>query len=195
MYKQTTNLMIKRTIGLGVLAVLLGASAFSSRAQDLQIGYADPETIITYMPEYQNIQQQMAAEYRTSQEALQALAQDFQEQVAKYQKQQPLLSAERQQEREAELAQFQSEIQQNAAKKDDELAQKEQELMAPLLDRVQTVIDEVATEQSLDLVVRSPALLYVNPDRIKNINLDIARKLGVEIEEDTSVNASNSGDQ
>lgn len=185
--------MIKRIIGLGVLALLVGASASTAAAQELKIGYADPEVIITYMPEYQNIQQQMASEYRTSQEALQALAEDFQEQVARYQRQQPLLSEERQAEKEAELAQFQSEIQQNAAQKDEELAQKEEQLMAPLLERVQMVIDEVATEQSLDLVVRSPALLYVNPDRILNINLDIARKLGVEIEEDTSVNATTDG--
>lgn len=182
--------MIKRILGLGALTLLVGLSASTVAAQDFKIGYADPEVIITYMPEYQNIQQQMAAEYRTSQQALQALADDFQEQVARYQRQQPLLSEERQAEKEAELAQFQSEIQQNAAQKDEELAQKEEELMAPLLERVQTVIDEVATEQSLDLVVRSPALLYVNPDRVQNINLDIARKLGVEIEEDTSVSAT-----
>lgn len=185
--------MIKRFIGLGVLALVVGLSARAASAQQLKIGYADPEVIITYMPEYQNIQQQMAAEYRTSQQALQALAEDFQEQVARYQRQQPLLSEERQAEKEQELAQFQAEIQQNAAEKDEQLAQKEEELMAPLLERVQTVIDEVATEQSLDLVVRSPALLYVNPDRILNINLDIARKLGVEIEEDTSVSATNDG--
>lgn len=185
--------MIKRFIGLGVLALAVGLSAASVQAQQLKVGYADPEVIITYMPEYQNIQQQMAAEYRTSQQALQALAEDFQEQVARYQRQQPLLSEERQAEKEQELAQFQAEIQQNAAQKDEELAQKEEQLMAPLLERVQQVIDEVATEQSLDLVVRSPALLYVNPDRIANINLDIARKLGVEIEEDTSVSSSSDG--
>ena len=35
-----------------------------------------------------------------------------------------------------------------------------------------------------DIVVRSPALLYVNPDRVVNINLDIARRLGIEVDED-----------
>ena len=170
---------------IGILSLLIGAGvSLSAAAQTLTIGYADPEVIITYMPEYQDIQRQMAAEYRTSQEALQALAEDFQERVSKYQKQQPLLSAERQAEREAELAQLQTEIQESAARKDQELAQRQEELMAPLLERVQAVIDEVAAEKGLDLVLRSPALLYANEDRLQNINMDIAQRLGIEIDED-----------
>lgn len=156
------------------------------QAQSLKIGYADPEVIITYMPEYQTIQQQMAAEYQTSQEALQSLAADFQERVATYQKQQPLLTAERQAEREAELAALQQEIQQAAAQKDAELETKNAELMAPLLERVQSVIDELATELGLDLVIRSPALLFVNEDKVQNINIEIAQKLGVEIEDEAA---------
>ncbi len=169
-----------------IIGTLLLAGSITPviQAQNLVIGYADPEVIITYMPEYQTIQQQMAAEYQTSQEALQALAEDFQERVAKYQKQQPLLTAERQAEREADLAKYQQEIQQSAADKDQELAKKQEDLMKPLLEKVQTVIDALAAELGLDLVIRSPALLFVNEDKIKNINLDIARKLGVEIDEE-----------
>ena len=174
-----------RIVKSGITALLIFvATAGSIQAQVLKMGYADPEVIITYMPEYQTIQQQMAAEYQVSQEALQALAEDFQAEVAKYQKQQPLLTAERQAQREAELGSFQQEIQQQAALKDEELTKKQEDLMAPLLERVQSVIDALATELGLDMVIRSPALLYVNEDKIRNINVDIARKLGVEIDEE-----------
>lgn len=176
-----------RVVKSGIITLLLAVLTTTViQAQELSIGFADPEVIITYMPEYQTIQQQMAAEYQTSQEALQALAEDFQDRVAKYQKQQPLLSAERQAERETELAQYQQEIQQSAAQKDEELSKKQEDLMAPLLERVQSVIDELSAELGLDLVIRSPALLFVNEDKIRNINLDIARKLGVEIDEEAT---------
>ena len=66
------------------VVLLAGAVNNAAQAQSIQIGYADPEIIITYMPEYQNVQQQMAIEYRTSQEALQALAEDFQERLDRY---------------------------------------------------------------------------------------------------------------
>ncbi len=166
--------------------MMIGFTQTDASAQALKVGYADPEIIITYMPEYQGVQQQIAVEYRTSQDALQALAEDFQERVDRYQRQQPLLSAERQAEREGELAALQAEIQNSAAAKDQELAARQDELMAPLLQKVQDAIDSISAEKGLDIVIRSPALLYVNPEKVININVDIAQALGIEIEEDTT---------
>lgn len=184
---------MNRRTGL-LIAMLAGllAAVQPASAQGLRVGYADPEVIISYMPEYQQVQAQLQQEYQTRQEALQAMAQDFQEAVDRYQKQQPLLTAERRTERETELATRQTELQQSAAAQDQELAATEQRLMKPLLDKVQGVIDEIATAQGLDMVLRSPTLLFVNEDRVVNINLDIARALGIEIsEEDAAAGAEN----
>lgn len=177
--------MIKRFfVPFALLLAIVALPTTASQAQTLRIGYADPELIIQYMPDYQNIQRQLAQEVQTGQQALQALAEDFQERVARYERQKPLLSPERQAEREQELGALQAEIQQSAEAKDAEIAARQEELMAPLLDRVQSVIDEVATEKNLDVVLRSPALLFVKEDRVVNLNLDIASRLGIEIEED-----------
>lgn len=168
------------------ILLLLLAVTFTqtAAAQTLKIGYADPEVIITYMPEYQQVQEKLAQEYRTNQESLQALAEDFQERVDRYQKQQALLTPERRAEREKELADLQTELQQAAANKDQEMTQRQQTLMAPLLEKVQGVIDEIAAEQGLDIVIRSPALLFVNEQKITNINVDIARRLGIQIDDE-----------
>jgi outer membrane protein len=185
-FAQLKTAMKNRIFSLVLTLVVLSLTSNNIQAQSVEIGYADPEIIITYMPEYALVQNQMAVEYRTSQEALQALAEDFQERVDKYQKQQPLLSAERQAEREGELGQLQAEIQGAAARKDEELATRQEELMAPLLQKVQDAIDAISKEKGLDIVIRSPALLYVNPDRVVNINVDIAKHLGIEIEEEAA---------
>jgi outer membrane protein len=178
--------MKNRIFGFLLAILMLGITTGGAKAQSLKVGYADPEIIITYMPEYTQVQSQMAIEYRTSQEALQALAADFQDRVEKYQKQQPLLSAERQAEREAELGKLQNEIQGAAARKDEELNVRQEELMAPLLEKVQQAIDAISKKMGLDIVIRSPALLYVNSDRVVNINIDIAKQLGIEIDEETA---------
>jgi outer membrane protein len=169
------------------LVLIAGLLAMPASAQ-VQIGYADPEVIITYMPEYQAIQRQLNNEYQSSQEALQAMATDFQDRVARYQKQQPLLTPERRAEREQELAAEQAELQQAAATEDEKLSGRQEELLAPLLDQVQTVIDAIAKEKSLHLVLRSPALLYVNEEMVVNINLDIASRLGISIDDETASN-------
>jgi len=178
--------MKNRISSFFIAILMLCISVGGANAQALKAGYADPEIIITYMPEYNQVQNQMAIEYRTSHEALQAMAADFQDRVEKYQKQQPLLSAERQAERESELGKLQAEIQDAAARKDEELNKRQEDLMAPLLDKVQAAIDEIAKAKGLDIVIRSPALLYVNPDRVININVDIAKKLGIQIDEEAS---------
>ncbi len=173
--------MTHRSRLFAALLVLVAVPAAS--AQTLKIGYADPEVIITYMPEYKGVQDRLATEYRTNQEALQAMADDLQDRAERYQKQQALLTPERRAEREKELADLQAELQQAAASKDQEMNQRQQELMAPLLEKVQGVIDQIAAEQGLDIVIRSPALLFVNEQKIANINLDIARRLGIQIDE------------
>ncbi|MEZ4700364.1 MAG: OmpH family outer membrane protein [Rhodothermales bacterium] len=169
----------------------------AAQAQTLKVGYTDHEVIIANMPAYVQIQGRLQAEYQGGQEALQSLAADFQSEVEKYQKQQPLLSAEKRAERENELAARQKEIQDAAGRKDQELGQLEADLMQPILKQVQDAIDAVAKEKSLDLVLRyqigggQPVLLYANPDRVVDITLDVAKRLGIDVSEAEAANASN----
>ncbi len=174
-----------------ILTLLVCMLAVAPATAQVQMGYADPEVIITYMPEYQTVQQQLASEYQTSQEALQAMAIDFQDRVERYQKQQPLLTPDRRATREAELAQEQGELQQAAAAEDQKLAQRQEVLMAPLLQQVQDAIDAIAAEKGLHVVLRSPALLFVNEEFVININVDIASRLGISLEPEDGETAAN----
>ena len=64
----------------------------------------------------------------------------------------------------------------------------EEQLMQPLLKKVNDAVNEVAIEQGLDMVLRSPALLYVNTERIVDITEDVAKKLGIEVDESQGSN-------
>lgn len=177
---------------LAPAALLLLVAAWiapQAEAQALKVGYTDHELIIVNMQEYQDIRQQLQQDYQTRQADLQAKAQDFQERLDRYQKQQALLSPERRQEREAELTQLQSEIQQEAAQADQALGEREAELMEPILAQVKEAIDAVAQEKGLDLVLRmqvniEPILLYANEETVADITLDVARRLGIDVSED-----------
>lgn len=184
--------MLKRVSA--VLAVLLFASPLlagivsDAQAQALKVGYTDHEIIIINMPEYQEVQQQLQTEYQGSQEELQTLYQDYQDKLSRYQKQQSLLSEESRAEREQELMELQQSIQQQAQQKDQALAQREAELMQPLLGKVQEAIDAVAERKGLDLVLRSqvgtqPVLLYVNENTVADVTLDVAKELGLDVSE------------
>jgi outer membrane protein len=191
-----------RSLFLSVSLFLLVAFTFTAspqqaaQAQMLKVGYTDHEVIIVNMPAYTQVQNRLRAEYEGGQQALQSLAADFQAEVEKYQKQQSLLSAERRTEKETELAKRQTEIQEAAGRKDQEIGILEAELMKPLLEQVQNAIDDVAKEKALDLVLRyqvgggQPVLLYANPEKVVDITLDVAKKLGIEVDE-TAESAAN----
>lgn len=185
------NIQMLKRISTVVVLVLLAAPALLSTvsAQSLNVGYTDHEVIIFNLPEYQQVQEQLQQEYQGSQQEIQALYQGYQESVSQYQRQQSLMTAEKRAEREQALIQEQQQIQQQAQTKDQELGQRETELMQPLLEKVQNAIDDVAQREGLDLVLRSPLVLYVNEETIQDITMAVAVELGLDVS-DTTESAS-----
>jgi outer membrane protein len=174
---------------IAALLVLLIAPAVgvvTAQAQSLKIGYTDPELLIANMPEYRQIQEQLQREYEGGQQELQSLYLDYQGKVEDYQRKQALMSAESRQKREQELMEIQGQMQQAAAEKEQALAAREQELARPLFQRVQTAIDEVSRQRALDIVLRAPLILYVNESATVNITEDVARRLGIAVDETAS---------
>jgi outer membrane protein len=191
--------MIKKTLAAAVVALLavplLVGPDREAHAQALRVGYTDHEIIIVNMPEYQSIQQALRQEYERSQEELATEYQNFQQDVERYQTQQSLLSEDRRAEREQQLIERHQRIQQEAQQMDEALAQREFELMRPLLERVQTAIDAVAERRNLDLVLRTqvgqqPVLLYVNERTVENITLEVAAELGLDVDQEDATGSA-----
>lgn len=172
---------IKR-IWLAIAAAVVCLPIGNSALAQLKVGYTDAQLVVAQMSDYRETLQQLQALAESSQLEYQQLMQRYQDKLADYQKKQALLSDAARTTRERELTTMQGEIQQFLANKEQELEQKEAELMNPLLERVQNAINEVAAEQSLDLVINaqaagSPVLLYA--DESMDITETIMARLGI----------------
>ncbi len=194
-YFPNENIMTN-SMRIGTLSIILAAlfalpamtGSAQAQAQGLKVGYTDHEIIIVNMPQYRDVQSQLEQHFRGGQQEMQAMYQDYQEKLDRYQRQQALLNEDRRSEREQELMDLQQQIQESAAQKEQELAQREAELMSPLFEQVQNAIDQVARQQGLDLVLRAnagnqPLILYVNPSTVSDITMDVARRLGIDVDE------------
>ena len=174
----------KTVTGIFMMAALLLCGVSQNLyAQTMKIGFTDAELIVAQMPEYRTVMEQLQSMAESGQEEYNALLQNYQEKVADYQKKQALLSDQAKQNREQELVAMQGEIQQFTATKEQELGEKEVELLNPLLERVQTAIDEVASEQGLNLVLNtraggSPMILYA--DQSMDVTEAVLSKLGIQ---------------
>ena len=170
-----------------VLMLVAGVSTTTTTAQaqssPLKVGFTNVELLTVNMPAYQNVQRQLQTELQQQQATLQDSMAVLQEKADRYQKQQALLSPERRAEREQELMMLQARLQQRAQQAEAGLAQREQELMQPLFERVRGALEEVAEAKSIDIVLSETAILYINEDKIVDITLDVARKLGIEVDE------------
>ncbi|MDE2644895.1 MAG: OmpH family outer membrane protein [Bacteroidota bacterium] len=174
-----------------LFAVLFLGFATASQAQQLpalRIGYTDHEVLISNMPQTRTIQEELQAELESGQRILQSMQEDLAGKVERYQTQRALLSEERRQEREQELISLEEELRSKAAELEQELVQRELDLMGPIYQQVDTAIQTIAAEKNLDLVLRTqagpaqPILLYVNEDRITDITLEVARELGIDVD-------------
>ncbi len=173
------------------LAVFFFSFATAVQAQQLpalRIGYTDHEVLISNMPQTRTIQEELQAELESGQRILQSMQDDLAGKVDRYQKQQALLSEERRQERQQELIGLEEELRNKAGELEQDLVQRELDLMGPIYQQVDTAIQTIAAEKDLDLVLRTqagpaqPILLYANEDRIVDITLEVARELGIDVD-------------
>ncbi len=191
--------MLQRIFRITALGLLL-FSALSADAlaqiAALKIGYTDHASLIAAMPLFQQAQQTLQAEARQDEEGLRAMFDEYQEKLDRYQKQQALLTTERREQREQELLLLQQDIQNAEQMSQQKLGERQAELYAPIFDLVDEALQAVAKEKGLDIVLRSrigptePLILYVNEDKIVDITLDVAQKLGLDVsgDEQTSSN-------
>lgn len=166
-----------------LLPLLIASWAVAPAAQAQKIGYTNQEAILANMPEMGDVQQQLQQIAQQQQQELQQEQQEFQQQVQRYQRQQSLLSDSVASRREQQLRQRQQQLQQSMQQREQQLRQREAELMQPLLEELQSAIDSVAQAESIDMVVRTQALLYVNQSssNVVDITPQVAERLGIDI--------------
>jgi outer membrane protein len=174
--------ILHRTLLLAVAAVLLASAAPEAQAQT-RIGYTDYELIIVQMPQYREVQQQLQQIATSDREALSGMEQEIQQKFADYQSQAGVLSGEARGQREEEIVQMQTNLQQEQQRRLQALGQKESELLQPLFDRLQGAIDEVATARNLSVVLATrassdPVLLFAGSDTV-DITPEVMSKLGI----------------
>ncbi len=164
------SLVAPRRLAVGLLLTAfsvagLGVSQASAQASG-KIGYVDSDTIAEQLPEYQDVQKTLAAlqqaaeaEFKTKQDA-------YQKDVEAFQQQSATMSDAAKQARVQTLTQAEEALGAFGQQKQQELAQKREELAKPLLDRINAAISTVAKAQGYTLVFNktqdSPVLLYAD---------------------------------
>lgn len=137
---------------LSALSLLLLTLTVTSVAQ-MKIGYMDVQTVLSELPEMQNIESELGSFVTQKQQQLQDRTASFQEAVADYQQNQPSMSQAQQQSREEELAEMENELRNFQQSLQVEIQQYRQKLLEPVYADIDEAIASIAESMDLDFVL------------------------------------------
>lgn len=171
---------MKRVFGTVLLtaAGLMLATAQGATAQAQKFGYVNSGQIVAQAPGAAEARQSLEAEmqgYRTELDQLETQLDSLQ---TAYERQQASLSATARQQRQQELQQKFASYQQRAAELQQTAQRREQELIAPLMQRIAGVIEQVRSEGGYAMIFDAAAAsVIVAADPALDVTEQVLAKL------------------
>jgi Skp family chaperone for outer membrane proteins len=158
----------KGLIWVACLAVLLTFSAADVLAQKL--AYINSQKILASYKESQDAQERLDKINKEWETEAREMQKQFQEQGEQLESQRLLLSEERQKEKQQELQNLYMKIQQFQNEKwgqNGEFLKKQDEVMQPVLDKINTAIRKVGEDERFDYIFDTVAgnILYASPNQ------------------------------
>ena len=134
---------MRRRLNLLSLLLIIGTAAF---AQQPKFGNVNTQEILMNMPELKDVQTQLETEYKQKETQLTTMQEDLKKQQDDYMKIAETMTPQDRAAKEQELQQMGQKVQNYYMLAQQQLKAKEQELKMPLLNKVQTAIQEVGDE-------------------------------------------------
>ncbi len=128
-------------------------------AQTLKIAYASPNYILASMPQSKQVESQLDTYGKQLENQLQTKIKEFETKYQSYEAGKSTMTELIRADKEQELQMLNKSIQDFQQKAQDDLQKKENELLAPLVDKVNNAISQVANEKGYTYIFSSDAAL------------------------------------
>ena len=177
---------MKKFITLGLISITMFGFSNTTKAQG-KIGYISADEIMVLMPESAKADTQLNSYQQALYQSLQDRQNTFNDAVAKFIKDSATMNASVKEVKRGELQKESAALSGGEQTIQQQMQQKQQELVAPIQKRLLTAIQEVAKENGYTYVFPKEALLVAPPgDDIANL---VKRKLGLKVSTGTTTTA------
>lgn len=170
----------------------LGLAMAPAAAESQKIGYVDSRRLFREAPGAQEAQTLINGELARFDAQVQVLRDSLQAMVADYQRKSVLLSPDEKQKQEAALVQRQQALQQRAAQIEQQATARQDELMKPVMDRVQKAIDEIRVAGNYGIIFDVASGAMVAADSTLDLTTQVIEKLRGAANDDTTASVSSS---
>ena len=165
---------MKRILFVATIVLSLPGAAV---AQDLKIGYINVQQVLEEAPGAREARDELEAEVATYQTELEQLSTELDDLVTKYEQQQALFSPAARQTREADIRAKQQAMQERAAVIEQRHGLRQQELLQPIMDRINTAIEEIRVEGSYSLIIDASTGVVVAADPLFDLTQEVSARL------------------
>ena len=164
-----------------LLAVLLISvlSLSTANAQTLKFGHVDLQALIQVMPEKATAITELEAFQTDLEDILGEMQKDYQTKLTEFEQMGETVSEIKRNAKVAEIKDVEQRIQNYQVTANQQLQQKQNEVMKPIYDKAQAAIGEVAKEQGLIYVFEVNSLIYKSNQSMDVLPL-VKKKLGIE---------------
>ncbi len=128
-------------------------SAFAQKAS--RIGYIDSQTILAQLPAAVKAQGEIQAAIDNVKSQIDSLQQQYQQELATYQKQSSMMTEAKKREAQQKLMNMQQDYNtlQNKLNANGDIAQLNNKLMKPIIEKIKTTVKEIAKQEGIDIVL------------------------------------------
>ncbi|MDP4534930.1 OmpH family outer membrane protein [Alkalimonas collagenimarina] len=150
------NLLMKTAATLVFGAFLMGAATASAA----KIAFVDVQAVASQLPQAQQVQETIMAEFGERIEAVGQLERDINFNVEKIRRDGPTMSESQQQELAQQIQQQQRQYEELARPLDEQMRQRQAEERNKIMALIKNAIDQVAASGDYDIVLNSGAAVY-----------------------------------
>jgi outer membrane protein len=160
-----------------LLALFFVTSIGFVSAQDLKIGYVEPQEILTKMPEYAAVERRLQNFAERKRDEFSTLQADFEKRAQEYEQKAGVLSAEARTKEESELDAMREKLVSFQEKYQQDLLKEQQTQLGPLFEKIEKGIADVANEMGLTFVLNPRTtngdviLLYISDEAKASLNI------------------------
>ncbi len=141
---------------------VLAAVSMPVCAQELKIGVIDMRTIINTAPQAKDAMEKLKKEFKAREDKIVAADKALKEKADKLQRNSAVMSEAEKSKLEKEVVAGQRDLQRLQAEFREDAAVRQQEEMKKLMDKVNTVVEDVAKKEKYDLIIHKDVVPFAN---------------------------------
>ncbi|MBR5141150.1 MAG: OmpH family outer membrane protein [Bacteroidales bacterium] len=166
---------MKKIIIIAAMALM----SVAAMAQETKMAYVDFNEIIMLMPEMDEARATLEENQKTNEEILVAMYEEYQSKVQQYEQKSATWTPAIRESKEREIMEIQSRLEQTQQSLQQELQQLQQNLQAPIYEKAQTVVSDLAKAKGVAAVFEKSSLLYIDPAQLVDLTPDARKALNI----------------